>query len=117
MSLDIRIEETYNNKYLGEWDLPENGKDMLVKVKDVEMEKVSNPKTNTETDEVVIHFEGNVKPMILSARVNKDNIKTACGTGHTKQWIGKKLLLYREAGTWFGKAGFAVRIRPFSPEA
>lgn len=117
MSLDIRIEETYNNKYLGEWDLPENGKDMLVKIKDVTMEKVANPKTNSEKDEVVLHFEGNVKPMILSSRVNKDNTKTACGTGHTKQWIGKKLLLYREAGTWFGKAGFAVRIRPFSPEA
>ena len=81
------------------------------------MEKVANPKTNSEKDEVVLHFEGNVKPMILSSRVNKDNTKTACGTGHTKQWIGKKLLLYREAGTWFGKAGFAVRIRPFSPEA
>ena len=117
MSLDIRIEQTYNNKYLGEWDLPEDGKDMLVKIKDVEMEKVMNPKTNSETDEVVLHFEGNVKPMIISSRVNKDNIKTACGTGHTKQWIGKKLLLYREAGTWFGKAGFAVRVRPFSPEA
>ena len=116
MSLDIRIEQTYNNKYLGEWDLPEDGKDMLVKIKDVEMEKVMNPKTNSETDEVVLHFEGNVKPMIVSARVVKDNIKTACGTGHTKQWIGKKLLLYREAGTWFGKAGFAVRVRPFSPE-
>ena len=117
MSLDIRIEETFNNKYIGEWDLPEDGKDMLVKVKDVVKEKVVNPKNNTSTDEIVLQFEGNVKPMILSARVNKDNIKAATGTGHTIKWIGKKLLLYREAGTWFGKSGYAVRIRPFSPEA
>ena len=116
MSLDIRIEDTFNNKYMGEWDLPEDGKDMVVKIKDVEMEEVTNLKNNTKSKEVVLYFEGNVKPMILHARINKDNIKAATGTGHTKMWIGKKLQLYKEAGTWFGKSGFAVRIRPFAPE-
>ena len=72
-----------------------------------------NPKTGGETDEVILYFEGNLKPMILSARINKDNLKQATGTGRTKDWVGKKIQLYREAGNWFGKAGHAVRIRPF----
>ena len=63
--------------------------------------------------DTVLYFEGDVKPMILSARVNKDAIKQALGTGYTKEWVGKKIQLYREPGTWFGKAGFAIRIRPF----
>ena len=51
--------------------------------------------------------------MILSARVNKDHIKEALGTGRTKEWVGKTIQLYREEGSWFGKHGFAVRIRPY----
>lgn len=114
--LDIRIEDTFNNTYLGEWNLPDDGKDMIVKIKDVEEEEVVNPKANSKTKEIVLHFEGNIKPMILSARVNKDHIRQALGTGRTAQWIGKKIQLYREFGTWFGKSGYAVRIREFAPQ-
>lgn len=113
MTLDIRIEETFNSKWLGEWDLPDNGKDVIVKIKDVEKVPVHNSKTNQDTEEVVLYLEGNLKPMILSARVNKENIKQALGTSHTKDWVGKNIQLYREEGNWFGKHGFAVRIRPF----
>ena len=113
MTVDMRVEETFNSPYLGEWDLPENGKDALVTIKDVEFEEIFNPKTNQKKNEIVLYFEGDLKPMILSARCNKDAIKQATGTGRTKEWVGKKIQLYREAGNWFGKAGFAVRIRPF----
>lgn len=116
MTVDMRVEETYNTKYLGEWDLPDDGKDALLTIKDVEYETIFNPKKNAEKDEIVLYFEGDVKPMILSARVNKDAIKAALGTGRTKEWVGKKVQLYREPGTWFGKAGFAIRIRPFVSE-
>lgn len=114
MTVDMRVEETFNTKFLGEWDLPEDGKDLILKIKDVEYEKIFNPKSNQETEEIVIYFDNDkYKPMILSARVNKENIKQALGTGRTKEWVGKNVQLYREAGNWFGKAGFAVRIRPF----
>lgn len=116
MTLDIRIETTYNTKYLSGDDLPDDGKDIIVKIKDVEMEKVENPKNGQSSDEIVIHFEGDVKPMVLSARCNKENIKAATGTGRTKEWVGKKLQLYREFGTWFGKSGFAIRVREFAPK-
>lgn len=114
MTVDIRIEQTFNTKYFGEWDLPEDGSDLRLTIKDVEIEKIFNPKTNTDKEEVVIYWEEeNYKPFILSARVNKDNIKQATGTGRTKEWIGKKVQLYREAGNWFGKSGYATRVRPF----
>lgn len=113
MTIDIRIETTFNNKYIGEWDLPEDGSDLRLTIKDVEKEKVFNPKTNTETEEIVITWAEDYKPFILSARVNKDNIKQATGTGRTSEWIGKKIQLYREAGNWFGKSGYAIRVRPF----
>lgn len=117
MALDIMIQDTYDNKYLGEFNLPEDGKDMIVKIVDVEEEEVFNPKTNTKKKEVVLHFDGGIKPMIISCKENKENIRQALGTGHTTEWIGKKIQLYRKAGHWFGKPGFAVRIQPFAPEA
>ena len=116
MTVDMRVEETYNSKYLGEWDLPEDGKDALLTIKDVEFEKIFNPKTNAEKEALVLYFEGDIKPMILSARCNKEAIKQALGTGRTKEWVGKKIQLYREAGNWFGKHGWAVRIRPYVSE-
>lgn len=113
MTVDMRIEETFNSPWLGEWDLPDDGKDVKVTIKDVELETVHNGKANQDKDEVILYFEGPLKPMILSARCNKDAIKEALGTGHTKEWVGKTIQLYREEGNWFGKHGFAVRIRPF----
>lgn len=114
MTIDIRIETTYNTNYMGEWDLPEDGSDLRLTIKDVTKETIHNPTTHTETEEIVLTWEEpKYKPYILSARVNKDNIKQALGTGRTKDWVGKKVQLYREAGNWFGKAGFAIRFRPF----
>ena len=74
MTVDMRVEETYNTKYLGEWDLPDDGKDALLTIKDVEFEKIFNPKNNSEKEEIVLYFEGDVKPMILSARVNMEHL-------------------------------------------
>ena len=33
MTIDIRIETTFNNKYIGEWDLPEDGSDPVAEQK------------------------------------------------------------------------------------
>lgn len=114
MAEHIRIETTFNNKYLGEWDLPDDGKDMIVKIKDVVIEDLVNQNGGKE-QAPVLYFENDVKPMILGAKVNKNNIKAALGTSYMDEWVGKKIQLYREPGTWFGKTGFAIRIRDFAP--
>lgn len=116
MTLDIRIEDTFNSPFIGEWDLPEDGSDLRLTIKDVERETIKNRKTNTESIQVVLYFEEDYKPMVLSARINKDNIKQATGTGRTSKWVGKQIQLFREPGTWFGKSGYAVRIRPYVSE-
>ena len=114
MTVDMRVEETFNSPYLGNWDLPEDGSDLVLTIKDVEYEEVTNHKTNQSKKEIILYFTNEkYKPMVLGARVNKDNIKQALGTGRTTGWIGKDIQLYKEPGTWFGKSGFAVRIRPF----
>jgi hypothetical protein len=33
----------------------------------------------------------------------------------TNDWIGKKITMYAEAGTWFGKPGFAIRVHDSKP--
>ena len=43
MTIDIRIETTYNTNYMGEWDLPEDGSDLRLTIKDVTKETIHNP--------------------------------------------------------------------------
>lgn len=114
MTLDINIRERIaeNKKYL-DGDMFADGGDRIVLIKDVVEEMVENPKTGSSSKEIVIYFEGDMKPMVLSANCNMRNIIKATGTDKTKEWVGKKIQLYGEYGTWFGNSKFAVRVRDF----
>ena len=116
MTLDINIREriAQNKKYL-DGDLFSDGKDRVALIKDVVEEMVEDPKTQKSSKEIVIYFEGEMKPMVLSANCNMKNLIKATGTDKTKEWIGKKIQLYGEYGTWFGKSKYATRIRDFAP--
>lgn len=118
MTLDINIREriAQNKKYL-DGDLFADGKDRIAMIKDVVEEMVEDPKSGKSSKEIVIYFDGDMKPMVLSANVNMRNLISATGTDQTKEWVGKKIRLYGEYGTWFGKSKFAVRIRDFAPQA
>lgn len=111
-----RIEETFESPYLGEWDLPDDGKDMLVQIKDVKHEMVNGRNGAAPSEKPVLYFEQGtkkVKPMVLGAKVNKLAIKKALGSSYEDEWVGRKIRLYRELGTWFGETGYAIRIRDF----
>lgn len=108
-----RIEETFDSPYLGEWDLPEKGQDMLVMIKDVKHEMVNGRGGAAPSEKPILYFEGGVKPMVLGAKVNKLALKKALGTSYEDEWVGRKILLYRELGTWFGDTGYAIRIRDY----
>jgi len=110
-----RIEETFDNKYLGEWDLPDDGRDMVVQIKDVVHEMVQSANGGA-SEKPVIYFENGIKPMVLGAKVNKLAIKKALGTSYEDEWVGRKIQLYREFGTWFGESRYAIRIRDFEPQ-
>ena len=117
MTLDISIRERMgkNKNYLNGEALSD-GKDRIVQIKDVCEELVKNPQASTESNEVVIHFEGDTKPMVVTAECQMANLITATGTDRTKDWVGKKIQLYGELGVYFGKRQWAVRVREFAPK-
>ena len=114
LDIDIRKRMAEDKKYLCGDDFAD-GKDRIVQIKDVMEEIVENPRNGAKSKEIVLHFEGDVKPMVLSAKVNMKNVAKATGTSRTVDWPGKKLQLFGEYGCYFGENGFAVRIRDFAP--
>ena len=113
MAEHIKWQKTANKKYFGSWDLPDDGKDMIVTIEDVKREMVQNQQGSEE--HLVLHFKGDFKPMILNT-TNKKNVAKACGTDWIDEWVGKKIQLYQEIVTAFGETGPAVRIRDFAPD-
>lgn len=116
MTLDINIRKRMaeNKKYLSEGDLAD-GRDRIVQIKDVVEEIIENPKIGRKDKGIVLHFEGDIKPMVLGSKVNMTAMIKATGTDMTKDWVGKKIQLFRgiEARS---ETGFAVRIRDFEPQ-
>ena len=115
MAEHIHWKKEYNPKYLGVWDLPD-GKDMIVQIKDVTHEELQNQ--GGKEIKPVLSFENNVKPLILSAKVNFKALQKALGTPYEDEWVGKKIQLYVDPNVIaFGEIVPAVRIREFAPEA
>lgn len=117
MTLDIDINTLMNanRKYVSQGDLAD-GKDCIVRIKDVVEEPVFNPKTNQNENKIVIYFAGDaMKPFVLGSKVNMKAIQKATGTTRTKEWVGKKIQLYRTVEPR-SESGFAVRIRDFEPQ-
>lgn len=73
-------------KFLGAWDVPKGGT-LIVKIKDFEMVKVKNHKTNREEDKFTLKLH-NHKPMICVI-TNAKAITEALGTKEMNDWIGK----------------------------
>lgn len=116
MTLDIDINTIINadRKYVAESDLSD-GKDRIVLIKDVVEEPVYNPKTNQNDNKIVLYFENNaLKPFVLGSKTNFKAIKKATGTSRTKEWVGKKIQLYRAVEPR-SETGYAARIRDFAP--
>lgn len=113
MAEHIHWKKTTNPTYMGSWDF-EEGKDMIVKVKDIKTEQVQNQQGKEEKQ--VMYFEGNLKPLILNT-TNMKAIEKATGSGYMDEWVGKKLQLFVEPVSAFGTVTMAVRVREFAPGA
>jgi len=101
-----------DKNYIGEWDLPETD-DLEVTIDHAEQDKVTSERGTEE--KLCVHFMGDYKPLIVNA-TNGAAIKDAIGSGRVETWRGKKVLLYREQVSAFGKTTMAVRVRPFPPK-
>lgn len=103
-----------NPDYLGAYAL-EDGKDMIVTIKDVKQEII--PGQNGKKEEcVVAYFEGDVKPMILNI-TNLKAIEKALKTPFIEEWGGHNIQLYQELVSAFGTTTWALRVRDFEPNA
>lgn len=111
MAEHIHWKQTTNRTYLGAWDF-EQGKDMIVQIKDVVKEIVQGPRGRDEL--YVLYFEGGVKPMILNNK-NKENIAKATKHDFYDEWVGKKIQLYVTQVIAFGETTDAIRVREFAP--
>lgn len=113
MAEHIHWKKTTNPNYLGAYAF-DDGKDMIVQVKDVKPEMVQNQQGREE--KLVLHFEGDVKPLILNS-TNMKAIEKATGSAYLDEWVGKKLQLYVTLVSAFGTTTDAVRVREFAPRS
>jgi hypothetical protein len=101
-----------NPDYLGGYALTP-GQDIVATIKSVGNEEVTGTDGKKEICSV-IHFEEEIKPMILNATNNK-TIAKLFKTPYIEQWRGKKIQIYTEKVKAFGEIWDALRIRPFLP--
>lgn len=105
-------------------DLPANyfgaqhlvdGKDIIVKIRDVRVEKVQNQ--SGSDDSLVIYFDGDVRPdKWIVNKTNAQRIEKIVGSPYMDEWVGHKIQLYSEIVSAFGKTGPAIRVREFAPK-
>ena len=101
-----------NPDYLGAYAL-EDGKDMIVTIKNVSVQSIMGQNGQKE-DAIVCELEG-VKPMILN-KTNMKRIEKVTGTPYIEDWAGHDIQLYTELVSAFGTTTIALRVREFPPQ-
>ncbi len=101
-------------KYLGAADL-EGMKEIAGTIAGMTKEMVQN--TSGRVEKTVLHFEENMKPLVLNATNSKIITKLA-GTPMVEGWKGIKIQLYFDPKVKFaGDMVGGVRVRPYPPRA
>lgn len=100
-----------NPNYLGAYSI-EDGRDLVLTIKDVREEKVIGA-DGKKDDCVVAYFYEN-KPMILNA-TNMKTITKLFGTPYIEEWIGRKIQVGVEKVKAFGDIVEALRVRKTLP--
>lgn len=103
-----------NPNYLGAYSI-ENGKDIVLTIRNVRQEEVIG--TDGKKEEcIVCYWVEPQKPMILNA-TNAKMIQKLLGTPYIEQWAGHKIQIGIEKVKAFGDVVEALRIRKFLPKA
>ena len=103
----------FNYEYLGTYSL-EDGKDLILTIKDTEQKEVSGAGGRKEVC-FTINFMEDEKPMILN-RTNAKIIEKIHKTPFVEEWSGKKIQLYSKKVDAFGTMTTGLRIREFVPK-
>lgn len=104
-----------NPNYLGDYSLPTDGSDLIATIDFVKREEVTGVGGKTET-EVVAHFVGDTKPMILN-KTNMQTIQKIYGTPYIEEWAGRAIQIYYDPTVKFGRDVVGgLRIRKIIPK-
>lgn len=103
----------FNPDYIGAYAL-EPGQDLIVTIKSVNVETITNSDGRKE-DAPVMRFQENVKPMILNS-TNSKTIRKVHKSPYLEDWVGKKIQLYATTVKAFGEVVEALRIREYAPK-
>lgn len=99
-------------KYLSEADFVEMS-EFAATISATTNEKVQN--ASSKVDKTVVHFDENVKPMVLNVTNSKAITKVA-KTPLVEKWKGVRIQLYFDPKVKFaGDTVGGVRVRPFAP--
>ena len=102
-----------NPEYLGAYSI-EDGRDLVLTIKSVGIEKVVGADGKKE-DCVVCHWVENAKPMILNS-TNMKMITKLLNTPYIEQWAGHKIQIGVEKVKAFGDVVDALRVRKSLPK-
>jgi hypothetical protein len=95
------------SKFLAKGDVGEDG--LILTIKGFTVEAVKGD--DGDEDKVVLHFEEDVKPMIVN-RTNSQLIAAATGAKNTGESRGKQIVVYNDATISFGgKVTGGLRIK------
>lgn len=102
----------FDNKYLGNWDLPE-GRDVAVVIERVEAGTLTSQGGRTDKKPIVF-FQGKEKGLAL----NKTNAKciAAMYGNDTARWAGKAIALYVTQTSSPDGLVQCIRVRPTPPK-
>lgn len=99
--------------YLGEADFNE-GEEKIATIARVARDEVIQT-AEGKSKKAVVHFQEQLKPMILNVARSK-SIEKVAGSPYFEDWTGVKIQLYIEHGIKaFGDVVSAVRVRPQRP--
>ena len=101
-----------NNDYIGAYAF-QPGEEKTVTISTVGVETVMGAEGRKE-DCTVVHFVGDVKPLILNA-TNSKMIQKVLQTPYIEDWAGKSIVLGVETVAAFGERVEAVRVKKKQP--
>lgn len=109
--------EIKQTEYLGGHDLNDGKggfKDIIVTIKEAHKKKVSDIHGD-ETDELILEFADDTKPMILNV-TNSRTLSKLFKSSYIEDWAGKEIQIGTQKVKAFGEMHDALRIRPFPPK-
>jgi hypothetical protein len=103
-----------NPDYFGAYAMPTDGSEIVLTIKSAGQEIVKGT-DGKKKDCLVIHFQENVKPMILNS-TNSKSISKVAKSNYIEKWTGVKIQIYVAKINAFGEDTECLRIRQTAPQ-